>query len=600
MSGHVDLWLRQGAHVERDESGELIGTRFAVWAPRARRVQLKGDFNDWSGESHELSVDADGVWHTSVPDLGPGERYKFAVQGSDGAWTDRADPLARFAEVSPATASIVEESSYTWADETWMTHRGDLLAVNAPMSTYEVHLGSWRRGLGYRDLADQLTDYVSSMGFTHVELMPVMQHPYGGSWGYHVTGYYAPDSRFGSPDELRFLIDRLHQAGVGVILDWVPGHFATDEWALERFDGAALYEHPDPQRGFHPEWGSHIFDFGRGEVRDFLISNALYWAEEFHADALRVDGVASMLYLDYARGPGQWTPNVHGGNEHLEAVHFLQELNEIVYGRVPGIVLIAEESSAWPGVTRPTDRDGLGFGFKWNMGWMHDTLTYVRREPVHRHWHHHDLVHPTSYAWAENFVLPLSHDEVVHGKGSLLSKMPGDRAAQFATLRAYLAFQWAQPGKQLLFMGGEIGQIDEWAEAGEVNWWLLDRAGDPSHAGLQALVRELNRVYRETPALWSKDNDSSGFGWLDADDADHSTFVFVRRGAGPDLVCATSFSDSPVDRRLQLPDGEWEVVLSTDATAYVGQGAGSTGTVQGDEILHLPPLSTLWLRRLDP
>ena len=603
MSRTADLWQRQGAHVLRDEDGALLGTRFAVWAPHAQRVQLKGDVNDWDGTEHELSRDLDGVWHLTVPGLGSGERYKFAVQGADGRWTDRADPLARAAEVSPATASIVQESTYTWQDSAWMSHRADpstALAVNAPMSTYEVHLGSWRRGLSYRDLADQLTDYVSSMGFTHVELMPVMQHPYGGSWGYHVSGYYAPDARFGSPDDLRFLIDRLHQAGVGVILDWVPGHFATDPWALERFDGTPLYEHPDPQRGFHPEWGSHIFNFGRAEVRDFLISNAVYWAEEFHADALRVDGVASMLYLDYARGPGQWESNVHGGNEHLEAVRFLQELNEILYGRVPGIVVIAEESSAWPGVTRPTDHEGLGFGFKWNMGWMHDTLTYVHRDPVHRRWHHHDLVHPTTYAWSENFVLPLSHDEVVHGKGSLLTKMPGDRAAQFATLRAYLAFQWAQPGKQLLFMGGEIGQIAEWAESGEVNWWLLDRSGDPGHAGVQATVRDLNRIYRQSPALWSLDNDPAGFTWLDADDVEHHTFVFLRRGAGgPDVACATNFSDGAVQRDLRLPTGEWEVVLSTDEATYGGGGRGPRGIVRSDEILYLPPLSTTWLRRLE-
>ncbi|MFT4263151.1 MAG: 1,4-alpha-glucan branching protein GlgB [Nocardioides sp.] len=596
---HPDLWRRQGAHVLRDADGKLLGTHFAVWAPGARDVEVKGDFNDWSGGAHRMSRGDDGVWSLTIPGLGPGARYKFAVHGSDGSWTDRADPLARWAEVPPANASLVEESSYAWGDADWLTRRAAWQAVAEPVSTYEVHLGSWRRGLGYRELAEELTAYVVDLGFTHVELMPVMQHPYGGSWGYHVTGYYAPDSRLGTPDDFRYLVDRLHQAGVGVILDWVPGHFATDPWALGRFDGGALYEHGDPRRGFHPEWGSWIFDFGRPEVRDFLISNAIYWAEEFHADALRVDGVASMLYLDYARKTGEWQPNAFGGHEHLEAVHFLQELNEFVYGRIPGIMLIAEESTAWPGVTRPTDHDGLGFGFKWNMGWMHDTLSYVQREPVHRRWHHHDLTFPLTYAWAENFVLPLSHDEVVHGKGSLLTKMPGHRYEQLATLRAYLAFQWANPGKQLLFMGGEIAQVAEWAESGEVNWWLLDPAhsGDPGHAGVQRLVRDLNRVYRDSPALWSRDNEPAGFRWIEADDSWNNTYAFVRLGSGPEVVSVTNFSDQTVARSFALPDDAWEVVLSTDETSYGGQGRGPRGVVSCDAVLDLPPLSTTWLRR---
>ncbi|UDY24759.1 1,4-alpha-glucan branching protein GlgB [Nocardioides sp. Kera G14] len=600
-STHTDLWRRQGAHVLRDAAGHLVGTRFTVWAPHARDVQVKGDFNDWDGGRNPLTRGDDGVWTTVIDGVAAGARYKFAIHGSNGHWSDRADPLARRAEVAPASASIVEESHYTWDDGPWLARRSTWQAHAQPFSTYEVHLASWRRGRCYRDLADDLTAYVVEMGFTHVELMPVMQHPFGGSWGYHVTGYYAPDSRLGSPDDFRYLVDKLHQAGIGIILDWVPGHFATDDWALGRFDGQALYEHPDPQRGFHPEWGSWIFDFGRPEVRDFLISNALYWAEEFHVDGLRVDGVASMLYLDYSRNDGEWKPNIHGGHEHLEAVQFLQELNEIAYGRVPGIVLIAEESTAWPGVTRATEHGGLGFGFKWNMGWMHDTLEYMQREPVHRPWHQHDLALPLTYAWSENFVLPLSHDEVVHGKGSLLTKMPGSREQQFAGLRAYLAFQWAHPGKQLLFMGCEIGQVAEWAESGEINWWLLDPAssGDAAgHSGVQALVRDLNRVYRDCPALWSLDNQPDGFRWIDADDRDHSTFCFLRQGGGAELVAILNLSDQQVRRSFDLPEGSWRAVLNTDGSAYGGHDRGPSLPVTAADTFDLPPLTMLWLRRV--
>jgi 1,4-alpha-glucan branching enzyme len=474
-----------------------------------------------------------------------------------------------------------------------------------------VHLASWRRNYddthwSWEQLATDLVAYVRDLGFTHVELMPVMQHPFGGSWGYHVTSYFAPDSRFGDPDGFRLLVDRLHQAGIGVILDWVPGHFATDEWALARFDGTPLYEDPNPQRGWHQEWGSHIFNFGRNEVRNFLFSNAVYWCEEFHADGLRVDGVASMLYLDYSRKEGEWSPNKHGGRENLEAVQFLQEMNATVYRRVPGVVTIAEESTSWPGVTKPTDVDGLGFGFKWNMGWMHDSLAYMAHEPVHRAYHHGEMTFSLVYAWSENFVLPISHDEVVHGKGSLLRKMPGDRWQQLANLRAYLAFMWAHPGKQLLFMGCEFGQESEWAESRELDWWLLDH---PEHRGVSHLVRDLNTTYADSGALWALDHSPEGFSWIDANDAGRNVFSFVRRAPGhPDVVCVTNFSAVPHHGvRVGLPSaGTWTEVLNTDAEAYTGSGVGNFGAVTAVEGEHhghpahadvsLPPLATVWFR----
>jgi 1,4-alpha-glucan branching enzyme len=477
------------------------------------------------------------------------------------------------------------------------------------MSTYEMHLASWRRGKTWTELADELPAYLADLGFTHVELMPVMQHPFGGSWGYHVTSYFAPDSRFGDPDGFRHLVDRLHQAGIGVILDWVPGHFATDPWALVRFDGTPLYEDPNPQRGWHKEWGSHIFNFGRHEVRNFLYANALYWLEEFHADGLRVDGVASMLYLDYSREEGEWTPNKYGGRENLEAVQFLQEMNATVYKRTPGVVTIAEESTSWPGVTRPTSDGGLGFGFKWNMGWMHDSLAYIQHEPVHRAYHHGEMTFSLVYAWSENFVLPISHDEVVHGKGSLLRKMPGDRWQQLANLRAFLGYMWAHPGKQLLFMGAELGQESEWAEARELDWWLLDH---PEHRGVQALVRDLNTAYTSSPAIWSLDSSPAGFQWIDANDAGRNTFSFIRRGGeAPDVVCVSNFSAVPHDGyRLGFPAaGVWDEVLNTDAEAYTGSGVGNLGSVTAVEGEHvgqpayadvvIPPLATVWFRARD-
>jgi 1,4-alpha-glucan branching enzyme len=612
---HENLWQVLGAHVHHYDSptSTVTGTAFAVWAPGARGVRVKADFNSWDGREHPMrQLGRSGVWELFVPDVGSGTHYKYAVLGADGHWTERADPMAGYAEVPPLTASVVYESRYRWNDQEWMQARPGKQAVSEPMSVYEVHLGSWRRHddgtpLGWGQLADELSAYVAELGFTHVELMPVMQHPFGGSWGYHVTSYYAPDSRFGDPDGFRYFVDKMHQSGIGVLLDWVPGHFATDRWALPRFDGTPLYEDPNPQRGWHKGWGSHIFNFGRNEVRNFLYANAVYWLEEFHADGLRVDAVASMLYLDYDRQEGEWTPNKHGGRENLEAVQFLQEMNATVYRRVPGAVTIAEESTSWPGVTRPTSADGLGFGFKWNMGWMNDTLRYLARDPLYRGHHHGEMTFSLVYAFSENYVLPISHDEVVHGKGSLLRKMPGDRWQQLANLRAFLGYMWAHPGKQLLFMGSEFGQEAEWAESRQLDWWLLDHV---EHRGVKDLVRDLNATYASAPALWATDSRPEGFAWLDADDAARTTFSFVRRdGRGDELVCVTNFAAVPHgDYRLGFPAaGEWREVLNTDAEAYSGSGVGNLGGVTAvEEPLHgqpasatitVPPLATVWFRR---
>ena len=471
------------------------------------------------------SLGASGIWELLVPGVGAGERYKFEVCGPDGIWRAKADPMAALAEQPPATASVIFESAYEWGDGEWLADRAERDVLTSPMSIYEVHLGSWRPGLSYRELADQLTDYVTSLGFTHVEFLPVAEHPFGGSWGYQVTSYYAPTSRFGSPDDFRYLVDRLHQAGIGVLLDWVPAHFPRDTWALARFDGTPLYEHPDPRRGEHPDWGTLIFDYGRHEVRNFLVANAVYWLDEFHADGLRVDAVASMLYLDYSRRDGEWAPNSLGGRENLDAVAFLREVNSTCYRLHPGVAMVAEESTAWPGVTRPVHLGGLGFGLKWNMGWMHDTLAYLARDPVHRGFHHDQITFSMIYAYSENYVLPLSHDEVVHGKGSLLRKMAGDEWRQFAGLRSLLAYMWAHPGKQLLFMGGEFGHGDEWSADTGLQWHLLDY---PSHQGVQRLVTDLNQVYARQPALWRQDARPEGFSWIDANDTVGNVLSFVR------------------------------------------------------------------------
>jgi 1,4-alpha-glucan branching enzyme len=598
---HERLWTMLGAQ-PRDQ-----GVDFAVWAPNAREVRVIGDFAGWGPyDGAPMSRHASGgVWEVFVPNAAAGHRYKFRVHGRDGRWRDKADPLARQAEVPPATASVVHRSRYRWHDAEWMRRRAASAVHREPMSIYEVHLGSWRPGLSYLGLANQLADYVRDLGFTHVEFLPVMEHPYGGSWGYQVTGYYAPTARFGDPDHFRALVDHLHQAGIGVILDWVPAHFPRDDWALARFDGTPLYEHPDPRRGEHPDWGTYVFDYGRPEVRNFLVANALYWCDEFHVDGLRVDAVASMLYLDYSRPDGQWSPNQYGGREHLEAISFLQETNATVYKHHPGVVMVAEESTAWPGVTKPTDRDGLGFGLKWNMGWMHDTLAYLAREPIHRQWHHHQMTFSSVYAWSENYLLPISHDEVVHGKGSLARKMPGDTWQRLANLRAMLAFMWAHPGKQLLFMGCELADDREWSEATGLDWELL---GDPARAGVQRLVRDLNAAYRAAPALWSRDTEPAGFGWLVADDATHNTYAFQRIGEDSSrLVCVMNFAGSPHDGyRLGLPaPGAWHEVVNTDAAVYGGSGVGNLGVVHTEPTpwhsqpasatLRLPPLGALWL-----
>ncbi len=606
---HEQLWDVLGAHVRDYDTtaGIVTGTSFAVWAPNAKGIRVSGDFNSWDPRAHPMrQLGSSGVWELFIPDVGNHTMYKYVICGADDVWREKADPMAALTQVAPEWASVVFRSDYTWNDDSWVSHRSER-PTESPMSVYEVHLGSWRRDRSYVQLADELVNYVKDLGFTHVELLPVMEHPFGGSWGYHVTGYFAATSRFGTPDEFRYLVDQLHQAGVGVILDWVPGHFATDAWALARFDGTPLYEHPDPQKGWHAEWGSYIFDFGRREVRNFLVANALYWLEEFHIDGLRVDGVASMLYLDYSREAGEWTPNKYGGRENLEAVALLQEVNATCYRRVPGTVVIAEESTAWPGVTRPTHLGGLGFGFKWNMGWMHDTLDYMAHDPIHRQYHHHQMTFSMMYAYTENYVLPISHDEVVHGKGSLLRKMPGDRWRQLANVRALLGYMWAHPGKQLIFMGVEMAQESEWAESRELDWWLLDHV---EHLGVHRLVKDLNRVYKESAALWSLDQDPAGFSWIDANDSTSNVFSFLRTGRdGSRVACVANFSAVPHhDYHLGLPStGRWDEVLNTDAESYTGSGVGNLGSVEAykegwhgrpaSATVQLPPLATLWLRQ---
>ncbi len=606
---HERLWDALGAHVRQYPSvlGEVHGTSFCVWAPNARAVRVVGDFNHWQGAAHAMrSLGSSGVWELFIPGIGDGTHYKFEILGKDGHWKQQADPMARRTEVPPHTASIVTETEYAWGDDSWLAQRASQSAHDHAMSVYEVHLGSWQQGLSYRELADQLIPYVRDMGFTHLELLPIMEHPFGGSWGYQVTSYYAPTSRFGSPDDLRYFIDRAHQDGLGVILDWVPGHFPKDAWALGRFDGTPLYEHPDPLRGEQPDWGTFIFDFGRAEVRNFLVANALYWLQEFHADGLRVDAVASMLYLDYSREAGQWRPNVHGGRENLDAIAFLQETNATAYKNVPGIVMIAEESTAWPGVTAPTDRGGLGFGLKWNMGWMNDTLRYVSEEPVHRSYHHHTITFSLMYAFSEHFMLPLSHDEVVHGKGSLYGRMPGDHWQKIAGLRTLYAYQWSHPGKKLLFMGDEFGQSAEWSEGRSLDWWHTD---DALHSGLRRLLGDLNHLYRSSPALWQQDDDPAGFQWIDADDAPHNTISYVRYDReGHPLVVAVNFAGVPQENyRLAFPHaGEWDEVLNTDSEIYGGSGVGNLGRIHASGQAHkgfdasasvrLPPLGAVFFR----
>jgi 1,4-alpha-glucan branching enzyme len=609
---HEALYERLGAHVR--ELDGVSGVAFAVWAPAARGVSVVGDFNSWDGRLHPMrSLGSSGVWELFVPDVEPGAAYKYEIRTADGALALKADPVAQRAQLAPGTDSIVHRRTHAWADADWMEARTAREPHREPMSIYEVHLGSWRRDpgnperpLSYARLGEELAAYCTDMGFTHVELLPVMAHPFSGSWGYQVTGYFAGDERHGDPDELRAMVDTLHGAGIGVILDWVPAHFPRDDWALARFDGTALYEHADPRRGAHPDWGTLVFNTARHEVRNFLISSGLYWLKEMHADGLRVDAVASMLYLDYSRKEGEWIPNEHGGREDLDAIAFLRQLNEVIHSSEPGILSIAEESTAFPGVSRPVHLGGLGFGFKWNMGWMNDTLAYFAQDPIHRRYHHHELTFSLVYAFSENFVLPLSHDEVVHGKGTILQRMPGDRWQQLANVRALYAYQWAHPGKQLLFMGQEFAQETEWSHERSLDWHLL---GESAHAGVQSLVRDLNHVYVDTPALWQRDHDHTAFQWLEANDADANVVAFIRYGDEGErpLVCVANLS--PVLRegyRVGLPRaGAWREALNTDAAIYGGSGAGNGGGMDADDVpwhgqthsaaLTLPPLAVLWL-----
>lgn len=597
---HEQLWQALGAHVRHYDA--VSGVSFAVWAPNARAVRVVGDFNAWDGQGHALrSLGSSGVWELFVPGLSSGAVYKYEILTRHGGWILKADPMAQRAELPPATGSIVTESAYRWGDEEWMTSRAGRDVLSQPMSTYELHLGSWRPGLGYRDAVEPLIAYLTETGYTHVEFLPLAEHPFGGSWGYQVSGYYAPTSRFGSPDDLRHLIDRLHQAGFGVIMDWVPGHFPKDAFALARFDGDPLYEHPDPRRGEHKDWGTLIFDYGRNEVRNFLVANALYWLEEFHVDGLRVDAVASMLYLDYSREAGEWEPNIYGGRENLEAIRFLQEVNATAYKRYPGIAMIAEESTSYPGVTSPTSAGGLGFGFKWNMGWMNDSLEYIKRDPLYRGHHEGELSFSFVYAFSEHFILPISHDEVVHGKGTLFTRMPGDHWQKLANTRAFLAYMWGHPGKQLLFMGQDFGQLSEWSEGRGLDWWMLDQ---PPHRQLLDFVGALNRVYRENPPLWARDSDGSAFRRLGAPTWNPNVIAFARvDNHGNTVVVVCNFSGVPLhDYALDLPaGGAWRELLNSDAQAYGGSGVGNFGTVHADDdgraTLVLPPLGVLWLGR---
>lgn len=605
---HYRLYEKLGAHVQED------GVHFAVWAPNAAEVAVIGEFNDWNPATHPLEQarTGSGIWEGTVRGAKIGQCYKYRIVSKHAGYTvDKADPYAFRAELPPKTASIIWSLDYQWQDSDWMAQRAKYNALDAPISVYELHLGSWRRSdddqmLDYRTLAHQIADYCLELGFTHVELMPVTEHPFYGSWGYQCTGYFAPTARYGTPQDFMYFVDHLHQRGLGVLLDWVPSHFPNDRHGLHYFDGTFLYEHADPRKGYHPEWNSYIFNYGRSEVRAFLLSSALFWLDRYHIDGLRVDAVASMLYLDYARKPGEWIPNEYGGNENLEAISFLRALNEAVYREHPDTQTIAEESTAWPMVSRPTYLGGLGFGLKWNMGWMHDTLRYFKEDPVHRKYHHGELTFSLVYAFNENFMLPLSHDEVVHGKGSLIGRMPGDDWQQFANLRLLFGYMWAHPGKQLLFMGGEFGQRREWAHDESLEWQVLQY---PLHAGVQAWVKDLNRFYRDEPALHECDFSASGFRWLEANDFEQSTLAFLRQSADGRWVLVIC-NNTPVVRenyRVGVPlAGIWDECLNSDAEAYGGSGQGNFGQVETVPVgshgyyysltLRLPPLGVLYLR----
>lgn len=603
---HERLWDVLGANTRSYDTalGTVHGTSFAVWAPNARGVAVIGDFCGWNPSQYPMRcLGGTGVWEIFIPGIQAGERYKFAIHTAEGHRRDKADPLAKATECPPATGSIVVDSDYHWEDTVWMSQRPTKAWDKEPMSIYEVHLGSWKKDLNYRQLAEELVPYVKEQGFTHVEFMPVAEHPFGGSWGYQVSGYYAPSSRWGRPDDLRQLIDTFHQAGIGVIIDWVPAHFPKDDWALARFDGQALYEHPDWRRGEQKDWGTYVFDFGRNEVRNFLVANALYWLEEFHVDGLRVDAVASMLYLDYSREDGEWLPNEFGGRENLDAVRFLQELNATAHRVHPGILTIAEESTSWPGVTAMTSAGGLGFSLKWNMGWMNDTLEYFSLDPIHRSYHHNDITFSMVYAYSEHFVLPFSHDEVVHGKGSLWTRMPGDTWNKAAGLRTLYAYMFSHPGKKLLFQGQEFGQIQEWSEERSLDWYDMDGWEGEYHRGIQALYRDLNRVYREHPALHTQDDEPAGFQWIKGDDAANNILAYLRWGVDGEAVLAVmNFGGtSQPHYTLDVPRaGTWECILNTDATVY--EGAGNelpifTSTNPDQSLtLHIPAMSAQFYR----
>jgi len=610
---HEQVYKRLGAHVMK--IGRVSGVAFSVWAPQAAGVSVVGDFNGWDGRFHAMRMLGNsGVWEIFVPDLAPGSLYKFEIRRRRGLPFLKADPYAQYTEQPPNTSSIVYQSNYSFNDSAWMTSRAIGEHFRKPMSIYEVHFGSWRRQLEeanrpftYREMAYALADYAVEMGFSHIEFLPLKEHPYGPSWGYQVSYYYAPSARYGMPDDFRFLIDHLHQRGIGVIMDWVPAHFPKDAFALGRFDGSALYEHLDPRKGEHPDWGTYIFNYGRNEVRNFLIANALYWFKEFHIDGLRVDAVASMLYLDYSRKEGEWLPNKFGGRENLEAISFLKELNEITHRECPGTIMIAEESTSWPAVSHPVYSGGLGFDFKWNMGWMHDTLKYFQTDPLFRGGNHNALTFGLLYAWTENFILPFSHDEVVHMKGSLLNKMPGSNDQKFANLRALYAYMWAHPGKKLLFMGGEFGQWREWTETESLDWHLLK---DSFHHGVQVLLRDLNKTYVVRPSLWEVDGEASGFAWLDVDNASENIVAFVRKSpSGKHLVCIGNFS--ALDKkgyRLLLPEaGEYQLVINSDNDIYGGGGQSVAQVIiaePGDQgrsfaTVDLPALTTLWFEAVE-
>jgi 1,4-alpha-glucan branching enzyme len=607
---HGRLYTELGSHITADGSG----VHFAVWAPNASEVSVVGDWNGWNADSNRLAPRGDhsGIWEGTVPGVQHGQAYKYRITSHMGGYrVEKADPYATFCELPPATASRVWSLDYAWQDGAWMSSRAAKNGLDAPMSIYELHVGSWRRKdgnfLNYRELAHALVEYLKEVGFTHVELMPITEHPFYGSWGYQTTGYFAPTARYGTPQDLMYFVDHLHAHGIGVILDWVPSHFPSDQHGLVYFDGTHLYEHADPRQGFHPEWNSAIFNFGRNEVRSFLVSSALFWFEKYHIDGLRVDAVASMLYLDYARKEGEWIPNEFGGRENLRAIDFLRILNQAVYRDYPGATMIAEESTAWPMVSRPTDVGGLGFGLKWNMGWMHDTLAYMKEDPVNRKYHHGELTFSLIYAFNENFVLPLSHDEVVYGKGSLIGKMPGDDWQKFANLRVLYGYMWAHPGKKLLFMGGEFGQRREWTHEGELEWWV---SGLPEHAGIKRLIGDLNRVYRREPALYQLDFSPAGFEWVDVGNAELSVIAFLRKPAsgGAPLLVVCNFTPVPRDNFLVgVPErGLWREIINTDARDYGGAGWGNLGAVESVPVgshgrveslsLTLPPLSTLVMR----